>query len=147
MTTGVINLLAERPPAAFPASPVPLIVAGGMLLVLAAQGVGIIRSLRTFRRWRVEPAHRPRGALGVVRHFGVPLACNLAWGLITLVGTTLIRLPLRFLMLGAPDVGYLLLASGVIAVGWGVARTALAWWMLRAAQRRASVVRGTPIKA
>ena len=66
-----------------------------------------------------------------MRHVGVPLACNLAWGLIALVGTTLINLPLNFLVFIAPDVGYLLLASGVIALGWGFLRTALAFWVLR----------------
>jgi CubicO group peptidase (beta-lactamase class C family) len=145
MTTGVINLLAERPPMAVPASPVPLIVDSVLLLVLAAQGAGIIWSLRAFRRWRAEPDRRPRGAVGVVRHVGVPLACNLAWGLFALVGTALIRLPLSYLMLGAPDVGYLLLASGVIALGWGLLRTVLAFRVLR--KRGATRVIGAPVSA
>jgi CubicO group peptidase (beta-lactamase class C family) len=145
VTTGVINLLAERPPAAFPASPVPLIVDSMLLLVLAAQGVGIIRSLRAFRRWRAEPDRRPQGALGIVRQVGVPLACNLAWGLIALVGTTLINLPLNFLVFIAPDVGYLLLASGVIALGWGFLRTALAFHVLRKPGATRAI--GTPVTA
>jgi CubicO group peptidase (beta-lactamase class C family) len=145
MTTGVINLLAERPPVAVPASPLPLIVDGILLLIVAGQGAGVIWSLRAFRRWRAEPDRRPQSALGVVRHVAMPLACNLAWGLIALIGTTLIRLPLGFLILGAPDVGYLLLASGVVALGWGLLRTVLALRVLR--KRGATRAIGAPVNA
>jgi CubicO group peptidase (beta-lactamase class C family) len=145
VTTGVINLLAERPPVAVPASPLPLMVDSVLLLVLAGQGAGVVWSLRAFRRWRAEPDRRPRGALGIVRHVGVPLACNLAWGLIALVGTTLINLPLHFLVFIAPDVGYLLLASGVIALAWGLLRTALAFRVLR--KRSATRAVGAPVSA
>jgi len=75
----------------------------------------------------------------------VPLACNLAWGLIALIGTTLIRLPLGFLILGAPDVGYVLLASGVVALGWGLLRTVLALRVLR--KRGATRAIGAPVNA
>jgi hypothetical protein len=145
MTTGVINLLAERPPAAVPASPLPLIVDGVLLLVLAVQGAGVIWSLRAFRRWRAEPERRPRGAPGAVRYLAVPLVCNLAWGSIALVGTTLIRLPLSYLLLGAPDVGYLFVVSGAVAIGWGFVRTSLAFRVL--GKRGATRAIGAPINA
>jgi CubicO group peptidase (beta-lactamase class C family) len=145
MTTGVINLLAERPPATFPASPAPLIVAGGLLLVLAVQGAGIIRSLRMFRRWRNGSERRPSGVRGIVWRVGVPLACNLAWGLLILIGMTLIGLPLSYLLLGAPDVGYLLLTSSVVALAWGSIRTLLAFRVLR--KRGATRAISAPVNA
>jgi hypothetical protein len=44
-------------------------------------------------------------------------------------------LPLLTLAQGLPDIAYLLLASGAVALVWGIARTAWAYAVLRGARR------------
>jgi hypothetical protein len=54
----------------------------------------------------------------------VALAGNLAWGaLILVLLPRQLGAPLLTLAHGLPDLAYLLIASGVVAIGWGVART------------------------
>ena len=63
---------------------------------------------------------------------GLPLLCNLGWGLFTLMGVPkLFGAPLSYLIYVAPDFGYTLLVSGVVALAWGVVRTLLVCGLLR----------------
>ena len=49
---------------------------------------------------------------------GLPLLCNLGWGLFALVGVpTLFGVPLSFIRYLAPDFGTVVAASGVVALG------------------------------
>ena len=104
---------------------------------MIVQAAGMARTLRLLRGWRDQPDVRPQGRTALVTRLGLPLLCNLGWGLFALVGVpTLFGMPLSHIIYAAPDFGYTLLVSGVIALGWGIARTALMWWVLRTAQPR-----------
>jgi hypothetical protein len=57
---------------------------------------------------------------------------NLAWGILVLVLLPKqLGAPLLILAQGLPDLAYALLASGVVALGWSVARTVWAYLVYR----------------
>ena len=54
---------------------------------------------------------------------GLPLLVSWSWALLVLVGLPqVIRAPLPAVLMGLPDLGYPLVASAVLAFGWGLAR-------------------------
>jgi hypothetical protein len=91
--------------------------------IIAVQVVGMARSVRTIRGWRADPLRRPTGALQIGLRVGLPLLVSWTWALIVLVGLPrMIRAPLPAVLMGLPDLGYPLVASAVLAFGWGLAR-------------------------
>jgi len=62
---------------------------------------------------------------------GVPLVSNLAWGLFMLIGFPQLLYPLSLTLLLVPDLGYLVVVSGAVALSWGIVRTVLAYLALR----------------
>src|SRR6266545_1408583 len=108
--------------------------------VVAIQVAGMAWSLITLRRWRTQPERRPQGHWRLGWHVIRPLIVNLAWVLVVLAGIAKLSLP--DLLLGAPDLASVLLASGVVALVWAVVRTVLAYGTLRTpvAPRAAIVV-------
>ena len=109
-----------------------LLVYGVLLAVLAIQAGGMLASAAKLRRWREQPARRPRGRWRVAAAIGLPLALNLAWAGVTLLASPLLLgFPLTFWLLYLPDVSRLLIVSGVVALGWAVVHTALAVAVLR----------------
>jgi hypothetical protein len=62
----------------------------------------------------------------------VALALNLSWALLVLVLLPKqFGVPLLTLAQGLPDLAYALLASAVVALGWGVLRTIWAYFAFR----------------
>jgi CubicO group peptidase (beta-lactamase class C family) len=144
----VAEMLLGQQPTVFPADPKPPLLYAILFLAVIVQAGGMARTLRLLRGWRNQPVVRPNGRTALVRRLGLPLLCNLGWSLFALLGVpTLFGMPLSHITYAAPDFGYTLLVSGAIALGWGIARTALMWWVLRTAQRAVSVMIGTPAKA
>jgi CubicO group peptidase (beta-lactamase class C family) len=142
----VAELLLGQQPTVFPADPKPTLLYAILFLAVIVQAAGMARTLRLLRRWRDQPDLRPQGRSALVTRLGLPLLANLGWGLFALVGVPkLFGMPLSHIIYAAPDFGYTLLVSGGIALGWGIARTAVMLWMRRAANRRAAVVIGTPL--
>src|SRR4051812_45020552 len=145
---GVAELLLGQPVTIFPASSTPTLVLGILLLAVTVQTVGMTRTATLLRRWHGRPEQRPQGWTAVIVRIGLPLLCNVGWGLFALVGVPMIfHVPLSFLRYIAPDFGTTLLVSGVVALGWGVVRTAVLLWMRRTAERRTAVAIGTPLNA
>jgi CubicO group peptidase (beta-lactamase class C family) len=103
-----------------------------LLAVCVLQLLGIARSMVLLRRWRAQPARRPRGLVRVTGRIVVPLVVGLAWALACLVGLPLLAGgSLAVVLLTMPDLGVVLASSGVLAVAWGVTRTILAIRTLR----------------
>jgi CubicO group peptidase (beta-lactamase class C family) len=127
---GVMSLLVGRPRPLVPFEVFGAIFLG-LLVVGVLQVIGLVRSVVLLRRWRAEPARRPRSVVGVVGRVGLPLLLNLAW----------VGLLLRFfvegltvehvLLLMLSDLGWMGLVSGVVALGWGILRAVLAFLVLR----------------
>jgi CubicO group peptidase (beta-lactamase class C family) len=126
--TGIANgvagmLIGEEPPTPSSPSRSLWVVYGVVLGILVIQVAGMIRSVRTIRGWRTGPSRRPTGALRIALRVGLPLFVSWTWALLVLVGLPqVIRAPLPAVLMGLPDVAYPLVASAVLAFGWGLAR-------------------------
>lgn len=146
IAVNVSELLVGQAPTALPVANTPTLLYSALLLAVAVQAAGMVRTTLLLRRWQSQPAQRPTGWAALAVRIGLPLVGNLGWGLFALVGVTgLFRVPLSFIVYLAPDFGYTLIASGVVALGWGILRTALAFWVLR--ERDANRAIPTPATA
>lgn len=134
----VAEMVLGQTPTVFSADPKPPVFYAILLLAVAAQVAGMARTAILLRRWRIKEHVPSQGAATLVTRLGLPLLCNLGWGLVVLLGIPAVfRAPLSHIAFMAPDFGYTLLASGVVALAWGVARTALMWRLvLRTSARR-----------
>jgi CubicO group peptidase (beta-lactamase class C family) len=97
-----------------------------ILIVLAVQLLGLSRTVLVVRRWRREPARRPRGVVRVALRTVPPLALSVVW--LVAAPTIVPRLvgnDLLDLLLFVPDLGYSLAVSLTLALGWGLLRPAL----------------------
>jgi hypothetical protein len=127
---GVANLLVGRQPAPAEADRFLQIVFAIILAGLLLQVIGIIWSAGRLRRWQREPERRPRGWRSILWHVGGPFVLYLALGLMWLVGIpAFFDRSLAIIILYIPDMGYTLLAGGVLAIGWAFLRTGLVLWM------------------
>jgi CubicO group peptidase (beta-lactamase class C family) len=124
IATGVAGMLiGEEPPVPSSPSRSLWVVYGVVLGILVLQVVGMVRSVRTLRTWRTVPSRRPTGALRIALRVGLPILVSWTWALLVLVGLPqVIRAPLPAVLMGLPDLGYPLVASAVLAFGWGLAR-------------------------
>jgi CubicO group peptidase (beta-lactamase class C family) len=126
------ELLVGQPPTVFPVSRTPTLFLGVLLFAVAVQAAGMARTGLLLRRWHCRLEQRPQGWRAVAVRMGLPLVCNVVWGLVALVGVPMLfGLPLSYVRYAAPDFGAILVASGVIALGWSILRSALAFWVLR----------------
>jgi CubicO group peptidase (beta-lactamase class C family) len=133
LSSGVISLLRGAAPAEVPMPHHPLLAPATLLVavVTALMLAGIVRTVLLLRHWHSRPESRPRGAAAVALRVGLPLIANLGWGLGMLLVFPQIAYPLKPTMLLVPDLGYLVLASGLTALVWGVLRTVLVYFALR----------------
>jgi CubicO group peptidase (beta-lactamase class C family) len=130
---GVISLLAGRQPAAAGSNNVFQLILLVIVGIIALMVIGMIRSIVVLRRWRTQPGRRPQGRRGIVWHVVLPLVLQLALALLFLIGLpqVLFQSPLPLFFLWLPDYGYTLLIGGLVALGWGILRTVLAYVALR----------------
>jgi CubicO group peptidase (beta-lactamase class C family) len=129
---GVLGLLVGRPLTTPPDTNANQILFFVLLGVGVLQVLGIARSIVLLRRWRVQPARRPRGLIMVTGRIVVPLVVSLAWALVCLVGLPLLLAgSLSVLLLTIPDLAVLLVGSGAVALTWGMCRAILAVRALR----------------
>jgi CubicO group peptidase (beta-lactamase class C family) len=129
IANGVTSLLAGQQPPTPPANTSVWVVYGILVGLIVAQVGGIIWSARKLQSGRLTEASVRLG-----RNIVLPLMLNLLWALITVVVLPKIMfgLPLMILATGLPDLGYTLLLSGLIALAWGILRTALIYSASRA---------------
>jgi CubicO group peptidase (beta-lactamase class C family) len=133
LSSGVISLLHGEAPPEVPSphhpllAPATLMVAVGTALMLA----GMVRTVVLLRRWRTRPESRPGGPWAFVLRVVLPFVTNVGWGLALLLVFPQLAYPLQPTMLIVPDLGYLVVASGLAALTWGVLRTRLVYVALR----------------
>jgi CubicO group peptidase (beta-lactamase class C family) len=124
---GVASLLAGQEPQSPPSNIAIFVVYAALLGAIVLQVARMIRSAAALRRRRV-----PSGRFGPRSRAAMALALNLAWAFLVLVllpkqlGVSLLTLAQ-----GLPDIAYILLASGVVALGWGALRTVWAYFAFR----------------
>ena len=128
---GVTSLLEGQEPPSPPSSLVSFLVYALIFGLLVVQARGIVRSVAALRSDRLGA-----GRLGAGWHIGFALALNLAWATFVLVLLPKqLGLPLLTLAQGFPDLALILLVSAVVALGWGIVRTAWAYTILRKLRR------------
>jgi CubicO group peptidase (beta-lactamase class C family) len=131
---GVISLLTGRQPPTAESNNVLqqiLLVLVGMTALML---IGMSRSIVVLRRWRTQPECRPEGRRDIVWHVALPLVLYLALALLFLVGLPQVLFQTALssrVFLWLPDYGYTLLVGGLLALGWGILRTVLAYITLR----------------
>jgi hypothetical protein len=128
---GITSLLVGREPAPRPSNIFSFLVYAALLGLLVVQARAIARSVRALRDGQLRT-----GRLGPRLHIGLSLVLSLGWAAFVLVLVPKqFGLPLLTLAQGLPDVAYLLLASGAVALVWGIARTAWAYTVLNGRRR------------
>jgi hypothetical protein len=120
------ELLLGQAPTTFPAGRTSTLLYTALLLAVAVQAAGMARTMILLRRWHNQPKLHPQGRTAIVLHIGLPVLLNLGWCLFALVAVPkLFGAPLANLLYLVPDFSATLLASGVVALVWGIARTLL----------------------
>ena len=132
LSSGVISLLRGEAPPEVPMPHHPLLATATLVVavVTALMLLGIVRTVVLLRRWRIRP-ESPRGPWAMALRVGLPLIANLGWGLGLLLAFPQVAYPLMPTMLIVPDLGYLVVASALAALIWGILRTVLAYVALR----------------
>jgi CubicO group peptidase (beta-lactamase class C family) len=127
ISEGVTSILEGRDPSTPPSNVAGFLVYAVLLGIVVLQLRGMTRSALALRH-----GHLPCGRLGPRWCIGRSLVLNLAWALLVLMLVPKqLGLALTVIAQGLPDLAYLLLTSGVVAVGWAFVRTAWAYTVLR----------------
>jgi CubicO group peptidase (beta-lactamase class C family) len=144
---GVASLLNGQQPASTEATNSGATDILRIIVALATgQALTMIWSALTLRRFVRRAAEGNVGGwMSIVRHVVLPLLLYLPLALVFLVGVPMVfRNPWPVLLLFYPDIGWVALAAGVLALGWTLIRTGIALSMLRTGRRVAVVaVRAT----
>ncbi len=119
---GVVSILLGEQPTTPPATATFWLIYAGFGLLIVAQLIGVVRSISIRRRWRNQPASNSRG------RSWWRLGLNLLWAALMLIGLPA-AVNLTEVGYQIPDLTIILLASGAIALGWGLVRT---MWAFRA---------------
>jgi CubicO group peptidase (beta-lactamase class C family) len=128
---GVTSLLEGREPSPPPSSIVSFLVYALLFGLLVIQARGIVRSVVALRS-----GHLGTGRVGPWWRTGFSLALNLGWAAFVLVLVPKqLGVPLLVAAQALPDLAYILLVSGVVALGWGFVRTVWAYAVLRRVRR------------
>jgi CubicO group peptidase (beta-lactamase class C family) len=127
ISEGVTSLLEGREPSPPPASIATFLVYAVLFGVIVLQLRGMTRSVASLRRGRI-----PGGRVGPRLRIGLSLGLNLGWAVLVLVLLPKqLGLPLLVAAEGFPDLAYILVASAVVALGWGIVRAVWAYATLR----------------
>ncbi len=134
---GVLDLLLGQQPAAVaPHDIASVTIISIIAIVTALLLVGVMRSLVVLRYWRTHPERHPRSWLRLGGRVVVSLLCAVLWvvflvGVVQVAAGSRSSMPLRFMLENVPDLGWLILVSGTVAISWGVLRVILTVLVLR----------------
>ena len=95
--------------------------------LVVVQLLGMARTVTLLRRWQRDPSSRPHGAAATLARIALPSTLNLLWAALVFVALPGMFAPIRTLTWAVPDIGYLLLVSGAIALVWSATRL----WLVR----------------
>jgi CubicO group peptidase (beta-lactamase class C family) len=124
---GVTNMVKGKQPGSTGSTTTLWIVFGIVFAFIALQIGGIARSVRRFR------SKPPKGLLRTGLRVGLPVVLSLAWAFLILIALPQkVGAPLSALLMGMPDLGYLLLGSVVLGLAWAIAKSVWAALSLHA---------------
>jgi CubicO group peptidase (beta-lactamase class C family) len=127
---GVVSLLHGRAPQPAPANQIVVVLYAIIHLIAVIPLVNVVWSALALRRWRTNPSQRPRSwrlAWRIGSVYGLNLLVIL---LFLVVQPRLFGIGLQGTLLLSPDIGAVILASCVIALGWCVVYPLLLWRLL-----------------
>ena len=126
-TLNVARMVMGRPPVPVK---LPFIFAAGLAIFMSLpllQLAGALFAIRRFRRWREEPASRPRTPARRMIRIAIPAFGSAALGVLLLVGLPFVfQSYLRIMRLFQPGLGWAITVSGWFALAWAVVGTAMA---------------------
>jgi CubicO group peptidase (beta-lactamase class C family) len=128
---GVVSLLLGQQPSNPSGNFVLLLIYGLLVLLIVGQVVAIVWFVIKRRRWEKRPdTQRLQGRKSLLWRVILPLVLNLGWAIVVL-GGLLATGQITLLSYQMPDIFYTLLASGLVALIWGIIRTVWAYLALR----------------
>ena len=129
---GVVSLLHGRTPPASPRNQIVVMLYAVICIIAAIPLVNAVWSALALRRWHTNPSRRPR-RWRLAWRIGSVCGLNLLVALLFLVvQPRLFGIGLRGTLLLSPDIGAMMIASCVIALGWCGVYPLLIWQLLRA---------------
>jgi CubicO group peptidase (beta-lactamase class C family) len=123
------HLLAGQTPTPTRFDALPWVMRG-MIIIPIIQIIGVVRTLRQLRRWRLEPERRPSGERIWMQHILLPLIPNLSAALTLIPMLSNMR---GFLMLFMPDYSWIAMICGSFSLAWSFLRSVLIFRILRKA--------------
>jgi len=130
---GVVSLLHGSIPPAPPANQIVVVLYAVIQIIAAIPLVNVVWSALALRRWRTNPLRRPH-RWRLARRIASVCGLNLLVALLFLVAQPqLFGIGLKGTLLLSPDIGAIMIASCVIALGWCVVYPLLLWRLFSAA--------------
>jgi hypothetical protein len=112
----------------------------GTFVIVLLQLLTFTWALFRLRRWLRQPETRPHGLWRVLLRVVLPILLNLLAGLVLAIGLpAMFGAPLAGAIAYAPDWGYAMLLSGLLAIGWPFWGITTAVVLLRQSTSTASV--------
>jgi hypothetical protein len=144
---GVASLLQGQQPSPIETNSSATDLLRIMVVIAAVQALAMVGSAITLRRFVRRTAKGVVGGwVSLVRQIVLPLLLYLPLALVFLVGVPLIfAYPWPLLLLTLPDIGWVALIAGVLALGWSLLRTGVVLSALR--KRRAMTAIAAPARA
>jgi hypothetical protein len=137
ISKGVATLLAGQQPPLPPANTSTWVVYSMLIGLIIVQVSGV-----SWSAWKLQGRRLTQDRVRVGWQIVLPLILILLWALITLLllPKMIFGLPLTIFATGLPDLGYTLLVSGLLALGWGVLRTVVLYSASRAQRKEESAM-------
>jgi CubicO group peptidase (beta-lactamase class C family) len=131
---GVFSLLLGEAPVTNPSHNMQIISGIGLIAIVTM--LLIAGMVRSFLRLQRRKKH-PQESLHVMRHVVIPLAFEALWiiiliGIVNFAAGSRSSEPLSFMLENIPELGWLIVLSAAIALGWGILRTLWSYLALRA---------------
>jgi hypothetical protein len=143
MVDGIVAMLQGNPPPAGSANLFMLLYRAIMVLAVL-QLIGMGWSALVLRRWWQHPARRPRRAWRTLLwRVALPVGLHALVAVIFLVALPTLAYrgaSLGFIVAADPDMGYVMVVSGGLALGWSIIHMIVALGLLR---RHGSGMRAT----
>ena len=94
------------------------------IVILLLQAIGVYLTLTRIKRWRSGRSLRPQTRWQQILYLALPLVLNIGWTVLVFIAIPRIsQIPWPVIMLFQPDVGWMAMLSGSIALLSGLVRT------------------------
>lgn len=125
---GVLDLLRGEMPVS--SAPHHVQILASMVFIAVITAIFILGMVRSIARLRNQRDARSTGSLKMRRHIVMPLVFEILWvfllaGMVQFAAGSLSSRPLSFMLENIPDLGWMIVLSASLVLGWGILRTVL----------------------